>query len=300
VPAGETIEDRLRRSLGGEPSAEIVARARTVRDQTIANADASGASVAAHEELQRRDLRRVAAAGDVVALLDALADKGTPMPEIAADRARMETLLRHPAKGPTISRSDLKDLGREQDGTTIRLGVGTFEWPHVDGVAAGVTVEGVGVDQTRIGGDMEHLRDSLVAFTAQDLTLTGQDVFDTHGKLLTVTLRRVRAVGFNTGAGGSGFLDVRSAPIALLAEDCTFDGAGRGPAHHGIAFSLSTRAKLLRFERCTFVGLDTPLQTWGSVSAVFDHCTFRDNARAHVEGAVYKDCVFEGNADDPK
>jgi hypothetical protein len=137
--------------------------------------------------------------------------------------------------------------------------------------------------------------------TVRDVTLTGESVFDARGPM-TLTLQRVRVAGFNTGAGGSDFVDARGRTnLALLAEDCVFDGTvGRGPPRHGTVLSLSSHAKLVRFDRCTFLGCQHVARVWGDATLHFERCTFRDNAHAHVEGATYVGCTFEGNGDDPK
>jgi hypothetical protein len=143
----------------------------------------------------------------------------------------------------------------------------------------------------------------VLGLAVEDLTITGQNFLDVRQGLLTLTLRRCRAAGFNTGAGGSSLFDVRSANLAVYAEQCVFDGTvGRspdrpGPAKHGTPFSLSATAKLLRFDGCTFIGNSQPVRLWGTATVQFHGCTFRGNRTAVVTGAQYQNCTFEGNDD---
>ncbi len=302
-----SLESRLRAALGGDPSPAAVDRARALRDVIVSSAAAEAAKSVARDELARREALRVEAAGEMPRLLAHLRERPTTVAEIAADGARMRSLLTHPAKGPRTPSSDLKALASADtaDGTTLLLPEGKLEFPRIKTLAAGLTISGLGIDRTFVDGELEAQGTSLLSLTVEDLTLTGQDVFDAKG-VLTLTLRRVRAAGYNSGAGGSSFLDVRQSDMAILCEDCVFDGIvgsrGRekGPERHGTPFSLSGGAKLLRFEGCTFLGNATPVQTWGSATIHFQRCTFRGNAAARVSGAVYVECVFEDNGDDAR
>ena len=300
-----SIDERLRTRLGGDPPPAVVARANAIRRELLAMATASASESASREELSRREALKLEAAGEMPRFLAALRENHATVSEVAADGARMRALLTHPAKGPRAPANDLARLATPdvEGGTTLLLPEGKFAFPRSRTLAAGLTISGLGVDRTFVDGELNASDGSLLSLTIEDLTLTGQDVFDA-GKVLTLTLRRVRAAGYNSGAGGSSFLDVRSGDLAILCEECVFDGVvgsggrAKGPERHGTPFSLSAAAKLLRFERCTFLGNQEPVRTWGTSTIHFERCTFRGNAKARVDGAVYVDCVFQDNGDD--
>ncbi|MCU0723731.1 MAG: hypothetical protein MUC63_08980 [Planctomycetes bacterium] len=296
----QEVENAVASRLGqASPPPEVLERAIEILRTVLEHAASGAAYQAAEEELKRRELRKIESAGEIGPLLKKLAENPVPMPELVRDRERFARLLATPVAGPNVQVASGTPLGFEdrQDGTHLYMGAGTFHLPmHFRGsFPTGLTLTGVGAAST-LDGEFSA-NGPVLCLTVEDCTITSQDAFDSR-KMLTLILRRVRAAGYNTGAGGSSFMDVRSGSLAVLAEDCTFDGTvGRGGAKHGTVFSLSTDAKLLRFDRCTFSGNREVIRLWGPATAHFDACYFKANRDALVDGASYFNCTFEDNDD---
>jgi hypothetical protein len=272
----------------------------TIVREMLRNAAASAAHEAGREELKRRELRRIEQAGSIAKLLMELGEKPVPMDDLVQDRERFRNLvrIRDFSRGP--ARSDLGQLSKVKldDGANFALTPGRHIFPYLRGkeIPMGVKISGSGMDQTILSGTL-RAEGMILGLVVEDLTLISQDCFDTD-KLLSLVLLRVRAAGYNTGAGGSDFMDVRSGNIAICADSCVFDGTvGRGGMKHATVFSLSCDAKLLRFDNCEFIGNGDVIQNWGTYSAHFQDCIFKKNREAYCREASYAGCTFEGNDD---
>ena len=78
-------------------------------------------------------------------------------------------------------------------------------------------------------------------------------------------------------------MDHRGGYLAVLAEDCVFDGTvGRGHDRRGLPFSLSSDAKILRFYRCVFLGNAAPVRAWKTSTIHFEDCVFKKNKEAKI------------------
>lgn len=95
----------------------------------------------------------------------------------------------------------------------------------------GLTISGLGIDRTFVDGELEAQGTSLLSLTVEDLTLTGQDVFDAKG-VLTLTLRRVRAAGYNSGG---------RLVVPGRAPTCTWRSSARTACSTGIVGSRGPR-----------------------------------------------------------
>lgn len=296
----ERLRAALVRALGDTVDEAVVDRAAELVRARLDAAFPSAVAQAAEEERRRQELRRIEAAGEMAITLDALRKEPTPMDHLVGDRERFLRLMRHGFVGPRTGPEALRDLAGQDRGTRIELPPGRHSLPRTLRTPApsGLTIAGAGIDRTELAGELTT-SESLLGLTVEDLTIVDQDFLDLRGGLLTLTMRRVRAAGYNTGAGGSNLLDIRGGTgLAVQCEDCEFDGlVGRGGPKHTSVFSLSASAKLLRFDRCTFVGNDSPIRWWGTATVVFVGCTFKGNRRAVVREARYEDCRFEGNDD---
>lgn len=290
----------LAKNLGvNPPPQKVLDHAMSLLKEQLQQVANRAALQAVHSEKARRDRARIAAAGEIGPVLQHLAESREAGPELL-DRKRFEQLLGSPITGPNVGQEGIPNLVKGVvDGTQITLPAGTVSFPRkaVSGIS-GVRITGAGADKTTISGEL-HSSAPILLLKVKDCSLTGQDVFEGRS-MLVLTLQGVRAAGYNTGAGGSSFLDVRSGGLAVHAIDCTFDGTvGRGGRQHGTVFSLSADAKLLRFDNCTFVGNGDVARLWGKAALRFENCVFIDNARARIRGATYVNCRFEGNGDVP-
>lgn len=307
APADErgSIREMLAARIGGEIPDALVDRVLALRRERIAAAPAEALGQVAEEERRRREVARLESSGEMPRLLAKLRESATPMDDLVRSRDRFITLMATGAVGPRADAGALREISPLTAGTQIELTAGTHSLPRhlVGSPPVGLVISGAGIDRTWLAGEMT-LTESLLGLTLQDLTLTDQDVIDLRGDgVLTLTLRRVRAAGYNSGAGGSSFLDLRGVAVAIHAEDCVFDGRfrdareERGPDRHGTPFDLSTSALLLRFDRCAFIGNSEPVEMRRGGTVHFRDCTFRGNRQAVVGGATYEHCTFEGNED---
>ncbi len=138
-----------------------------------------------------------------------------------------------------------------------------------------LVISGAGMDQTLLqfedltaSGDVRNL-------TLRDFTFWNDGpLCDLRGRTrATITLERVRIVGFDCGAGGCEALGLTS--TALRAIDCVFAGGyGSSPDSYCYLFDVRVPALATRFERCRFERLTlwhSPRDEW---RVIFDSWTF--------------------------
>ena len=298
-PETREVVRHLTEILGKKPDASLVKRATELEEEIRTSAAQTAAHWAVYEMKRREGIELLRTGGQMPRLLQ---HGGEDLAALVRNGPRFLDRMRPDVEGPVlrVGKVDASTFKGLKPGTRLLLPAGEFELPRtVERVPPGLSIRGAGTRQTILSGELDTRRDAdVLALQIADCTLTGQDVFDTNGTL-TLILRNVRAVGYNTGAGGSNFIDYRSGNLALYAENCVFDGSvGRGSKQHGTAFSVSARTVVMHFKGCTFVGNQHCVRGWGGPQVHFEDCVFRDNREAKVPGATYENCRFEGNGDD--
>lgn len=150
-----------------------------------------------------------------------------------------------------------------------------------------VTVRGTGMDATLLVVDSLSARSVVDRFAIEDCTVfSDSGITDMRQHAAVLSLRRVRVVGFDCGAGGSAALYLFG-KSALLAVDCRFEG-GYGRAPGGYANLMDTRSLCLaRFERCLF---DRTSLTDAGATARFVGCELRELLGAAPTASTYENC----------
>lgn len=150
-----------------------------------------------------------------------------------------------------------------------------------------VTVRGAGMDATLLVVDSLSARSAVDRFAIEDCTVFSESgITDMRQHAAVLSLRRVRVVGFDCGAGSAVALYLFG-KSALLAVDCRFEG-GYGRAPGSYANLMDTRSLCLaRFERCLFdrVGLDD-----AGATARFVGCEMRELLGAPPAASTYENC----------
>lgn len=150
-----------------------------------------------------------------------------------------------------------------------------------------VTVRGAGMDATLLVVDSLSARSAVDRFEIEDCTVFSESgITDMRQHAAVLSLRRVRVVGFDCGAGSAVALYLFG-KSALLAVDCRFEG-GYGRAPGGFANLMDTRSLCLaRFERCLFdrMGLDD-----AGATARFVGCEMRELLGAPPAASTYENC----------
>lgn len=234
-------------------------------------------------ELMAADARR----GGAFALFETLlAGEGAPLVDLVSDPGAFEELFaRERAEHPVDPlEADLSE-GLEP-GSTLNYPAGCHRIGNVidlprRGAASDVTIAGAGMDATLLvlSTDLSS-RGALMGLSIRDCTIftDGNYLFDQRSGSATVTLDRVRVVGFDSGAGGSTALYFREG-VALQARDCVIAGGyGRSPASGGL-FDVRHDALLARFERCTIDRVNLRIEhVQPNATIVFANCDLRDLA----------------------
>lgn len=229
------------------------------------------------------------AGDDLVALLDGAPEHDDEL-AVHARSERFVTQFRPRGGGSAVDGTSLERGRPVADGAVVAFPAGVFALPDLgrqDSYPSDVVVRGAGMDATLLVAESQSPRGPLVRLTVEDCTVSAYDLVDARSAPAVFCLRRVRLVGFDTGAGGSTALSAGRG-CALLATDCRFEsGYGRHP--NGYASLLRANgARLVRFERC--VAERVSLDDASAASVLFVDCTFTDMLEDQPHGPTFRNC----------
>lgn len=300
APSDELIGEALR----AYAREQITAAWRGARNETIPDEDLAlglaqfeelvlsapytiGAQLAeqrTRSELLAADARR----GGAFALLEKLdSGEGAPVLSLVHDTAAFDALFVREAPEHGVDLALAKKSSREEltDGSTFAFPAGCFlidnllERGSRSTAPKDFTIAGAGMDATLLVLDQDlGSRGPIRNFTLRDCTVhtDGNYLFDHRQGAATVTLERVRVVGFDSGAGGSCAISMREG-VVLSARSCRFEGGfGRSPVH-GHLLSHGNGAVIARFDDCTVERSALGLDSQSAKSTVlFAHCALID------------------------
>ena len=272
-------------------------------ERTVMEAPAQiGSRLAANQD--QRDLASgLALEGDPLKLLSTLDAGGGPLESFVQDGEAFSNLFQrlHPSLELDASEQadDAKSLSEVlENGATLRFPAGVFllelnrATRSLGSFPEDLALRGAGMDRTLLvlredlgpRSDLRGLRIADCTIYTQNRALT--DV--RAGRRTTLYFERARFVGFDSGAGGSAWIN--ASPTALYARHCTIEG-GYGRGRDGTLFDVRTSGFLARFEACTIrdTGLGTDHFHGGTL--VFANCTLTGilgrPERTEVEGVVF-------------
>lgn len=170
---------------------------------------------------------------------------------------------------------DLEELASAVPGTTLELDEGCFRFSPArfgwhTGVPDEFTVEGAGMDATLVVLDREFSGDDgLRRLDLRDCTVhtNGMDLLDQRGGGASITMERVRVVGFDSGRGRHCVFGAREG-LMLRATDCEFIGGYGLVPSGGMLYGATVDALIARFEGCLFQDLWPSLEMLPRTSAV--------------------------------
>ena len=229
------------------------------------------------------------AGDDLVALLDGAPEHDEDL-AVHARSERFVAQFRPRGGGSAVDGTSLERGRQVADGAVVAFPAGVFALPDLgrqDGYPSDVVVRGAGMDATLLVASSQSPRGPLARLTVEDCTVSAYDLVDARSAPAVFCLRRVRLVGFDTGAGGSTALSAFHG-CAVLATDCRFEsGYGRHP--NGYASLLRANgARLVRLERC--VAERVSLDDAGGASALFVDCTFTDMLEDQPREPTFRNC----------
>jgi hypothetical protein len=246
---------------------------------------------AARDQDERELRTRALDTSDAVAWLATLPANGPSLDDVATDPERFASFFRPRSPGTALDGPALRADDPLPDGAVLQFPPGVFA---LEDLARGrnpfpkdVTVRGAGMEATLLVMRDVAPHGSLERFTVEDCTVFAHhSLADVRSGPTVLTLRRMRLIGFDCGAGGSCALTLRASAIA--AEQCRFEGGyGRNPT--GLANLLRRGGPLVaRFEGCLFERLNLD----GSVQAgvVFADCVMNDLLEQPGPGPLYENC----------
>jgi len=153
-----------------------------------------------------------------------------------------------------------------------------------------VLVRGAGMDATLLFFDAQTSRGPMQRFAIENCTVFAGGLADLRADApATLSLRSVRVIGFDTGAGGSIALDLGGGS-ALLAVSCRFEGGyGRQPT--GYANLLRCQQPCLaRFDNCLMERCS--LGEANSASVLFVGCSLVDMLTGQPTGPTFVNCRY--------
>jgi len=168
------------------------------------------------------------------------------------------------------------------DGTTLVFPAGVFALMDFgsywrERFPRDLTLRGAGMNSTLL-----VLQEDLSAYdTVRNLTLENLTLhtnnnygFDIRQPPMSLTLRNVRCIGFDMGAGASCLFGTEG--LALRATDCEFlGGYGRGP-EFGQLFDIRHNGLLARFERCLVARVRAFGHVHAGATLVFSACRLEE------------------------
>lgn len=250
---------------------------------------AMGRSAAAEATVTERKADAFANA-DAVTLLGVF-EGGDPELQGFVASERFGMLFAHRGGGSAVDGASYRQGEKLADGATLNFPAGVFALPDLsrgnEPFPAAVTVRGASMDATLLVVDSLNARSAVDRLAIEDCTVFAENgITDLRSKPGVLSLRRVRVVGFDCGAGGSCafYLFGKS---ALLVTECRFEG-GYGRAPGSYANLMDTRSLCLaRFERCVF---DRVSLSDAGNTVRFVGCEMRELLGTQPSGSVYENC----------
>ena len=153
-----------------------------------------------------------------------------------------------------------------------------------------VVVRGAGMDATLLCFDAQTSRGPMQRFAIENCTVFAGGMTNLHADApAALSLRNVRVVGFDTGAGGSAALYLGGG-TALLAVSCRFE-SGYGSYPQGYANLLRGSGPCLaRFERCILERCS--LGDAVGTSVLFVDCSLVDMLGDQPTGPTFRNCRY--------
>jgi len=226
---------------------------------------------------------------DAVTLLSVL-DVDEPDARAFVAGKRFASLFELRGAGPVLDGRLHRSGDKLEAGNVLVFPAGVFE---LEDLARGnapfpaeITVRGAGMNATLIRLATTRARSSLDRLTFEDCTLFCEDaICDMRSHPAVLSLRRVRCVGFDCGAGSS-VVFYLFGKSALMATDCRFEGGyGRMPGRGNL---MDTRSLCLaRFERCVFDRI--ALRDAGR-TVQFTQCEMHELTSQAPRDPLYEDC----------
>ncbi|MEZ6019139.1 MAG: hypothetical protein R3F17_03295 [Planctomycetota bacterium] len=245
---------------------------------------------------QREAETRALKAGDALALVQLLQDTECgPYPDLVGSTKNMQALFSRTVAPAVVSGPEYRPDWQTPlaAGSLLDFPAGVFPLQNVlhanDPKTANltdITIRGKGLEHTLLVLDSYFYSSAPIRnLKIEDCTLhcNSNYLFDLRLEGLSLTMNRVRLIGFDMGAGSSCAFSTEG--LALLARDCTFEtGYGRHPQFAQL-FDVRHNGLIARFENCRILGpeLDFPRERW---SLVFDRCTLEisDRFRSYLDG----------------
>ena len=206
-------------------------------------------------------------------------------PELVADPAQFNALFERRTSERLVDGVKAQNDPKSAltDGATLKFPAGVFRvelaqlLPSIDprrgGLPADLTVAGDGIDATLLVTSDLHLSSAIHDWTFRDCTIFNEGpLVDVRGES-SLTLDRIRLIGFDTGAGGSDALDLQD--NVLRCRDSIFEGGFGHSPQHAQLLDVRSDAMLARFERCRITGVAI---SWvrDSWRVAFVECQFTD------------------------
>jgi hypothetical protein len=184
---------------------------------------------------QRNEAERktsLLASDDLVAMLAGIGgDEPEAKALVASDR--FASLFAPRGGGSAVDGTTLARDGKVADGSVVAFPAGVFAVQDFargnDPYPVDLTVRGAGMDATLLVVDAQRARSAMQRFAVEDCTVFVDNALtDVRGQAAVLSLKRVRFVGFDCGAGSCVAFYLSS--CALHAVDCRFEsGYGRHP-----------------------------------------------------------------------
>lgn len=188
------------------------------------------------------------------------AGEGAPVLSLVHDTAAFDALFVRETTEHGVDLALAKKSSREElaDGSTFVFPAGCFLIDNLlergarSAAPKDFTIAGSGMDSTLLVLDEDlGSRGAIRNFTLRDCTVhtDGNYLFDHRSGAATVTLERVRVVGFDSGSGSSCAISMNDG-VVLSVRSCHFEGGfGRSPGS-GDVFDMRTDALVARFDDC--------------------------------------------------
>lgn len=248
------------------------------------------------------------AGDDLVALLTTI--RGDEPEALELVRSERFARLLAPRGGGGVADGTRLQRGEAvADGTVLTFPAGVFPLPDLGQATRSdwaypkdVVVRGAGMDATLLFFEEQTSRGPMQRFAIENCTVFAGGLTDLRADApANLSLRNVRVIGFDTGAGGSVALYLGGGS-ALLAVSCRFEGGyGRHPT--GYANLLRVQEPCLaHFENCVMerCSLGDP----SSASVLFAGCSMVDMLNGQPTGPTFQSCSYTTipaeKADDPE
>lgn len=252
----------------------------------------------AAEERRRAETRAARFAGDDLAALLQVIQGDEPEAQDLVKSERFAQLLTPRGGSGVLDGTRLKRGEAVAPGTVLSFPAGVFQVYDLGQASRGsdwafpsdVLVSGAGMNATLLLFDEQTSRGPMQRFAIENCTVFAGGLTDLRADApATLSLRNVRVIGFDTGAGGSVALYLGGGS-ALVAVSCRFEsGYGRNPG--GYANLLRGGGPCLaRFERCSLERCS--LNDADGVSVLFVDCSLIDMLGSQPTGPTFQHCRY--------